>query len=136
MPLKPNITFGISVTLEIKVTTPKETGSPRGLWGSYITSINLIGVKPFELLSGNGSLQTDGQCNNICPSYGGRIKTTAFIIQSHIKYARLNHTNNLAENVPWQFDVLLTSTTRVSPNKKKLHNKTFLPNLLLFKQFS
>ena len=34
--------------LENKVLTPKQIGFPMGLWGSYIPSINMIAVKPFE----------------------------------------------------------------------------------------
>ena len=51
---KPNLTFVTSVTLKIKVTTPKWIGFLRSLWESYILGFNLIAVKLFEVSRGNG----------------------------------------------------------------------------------
>ncbi len=59
---KPNLTFVTSVTLKIKVITPKQLGFLRGLWISYIQSINMIAVT-LSLLCGNGCLRADGWTN-------------------------------------------------------------------------
>ena len=66
MPQTPNITFVTHVTLKIKVTSPKQIGFLRGLWRSYIPGFKLIAEKHFELLCGNGCLQTDGQTDRQC----------------------------------------------------------------------
>ena len=57
---KLNLTFVRSVTLKIKVTTPKQIGFLGGLWGSCIPGLKLIAVRLFEFLRGNGVFgQTD-----------------------------------------------------------------------------
>ena len=70
---KPNLSFVTSVTLKVKVMTSKRRGSLRGLWGSYIPSINLIAVKLLELSFANGvslDRQMDGQQHYIiCTSF-------------------------------------------------------------------
>ena len=51
-----------SVTLKIKVTTPKQIGFLRGLWECDIPDLQLTAVKLFELSHGNGVFQqTDGR---------------------------------------------------------------------------
>ena len=59
---KLNLTF-VTCDLQIKVTTPKQTGFLRGLWGSHIPSFNLIAVILFELLCGNGCLTEFDLCD-------------------------------------------------------------------------
>ena len=54
------MTFVNSVTLRIKVTTPKQLGFFRGPWGSYIPGFNLIAVKLFGVF-GQMDRRTDGQ---------------------------------------------------------------------------
>ncbi len=61
---KPNLTFVTSVTLKIKVTTPKQKAFLRGRWGSYIPGFNLIAVVLFELSRGNG---TDTKIDPVTP---------------------------------------------------------------------
>ncbi len=64
------MTFVISVTSKIRVTTPKQIGFLRGLRGSYIPGMKLIAVKLFELSCRNGCVfgqtdrQTDGQTDS------------------------------------------------------------------------
>ena len=53
-------TFMTSVTLKIKVATPKQIKFLSSLWGSYIPGFKVIAVKLSELLHGNGVFgQTD-----------------------------------------------------------------------------
>ena len=53
---KPNLIFVTSVTMKIKVTTPKQIGFLGGLWGNYVPGFNLTAVIVFELLCGNECL--------------------------------------------------------------------------------
>ncbi len=57
------MTFVTPVTLNIKVTTPKQKGFLRGLRESYIRGMKFIAVELFELSCGNGSVfrQTGGR---------------------------------------------------------------------------
>ena len=54
------VSFAMSVTLRIKVATPKQRGFLRGLWRSYIPGFKVRAVNPFELSCGNGVIQMDG----------------------------------------------------------------------------
>ena len=57
-----NLTFVTSVTLKIKVATPKQISFLWGLWRSYIPGFELIAVNLFKLSHGIGVFgQTDGQ---------------------------------------------------------------------------
>ena len=59
--LEPNLTSVTSVTLKIKLMTPKRRVFLRDLRESHIPSINMIAINHFELSRGNECLQTDGQ---------------------------------------------------------------------------
>ena len=60
---KSNLTFVTSVTLKIKVTTPKLIVFLRNLWGSYIPEFNLIAVILFELSCRNKCLTEFDLCD-------------------------------------------------------------------------
>ena len=60
---KQNLTFLTSVTLKIKVTTPKSIGFLRGIWENYILGMKLIAVKLFEVLRRN-EVSPDGQTDS------------------------------------------------------------------------